>query len=1009
MEEHEQATEKAKQARQTEEHDQLKSNKISAQALDHSLQSVGLSLEMFRWRCDTARPLAAGESRHSLSREQFPQGFSDPDRRRRSCIVDKQGNRRLEVPRIPSPPKQLHLILDRGPCSWHMPFWLFSKMRIDGTFWADPNHQIWTSTQLALKESGYWCTFLEISLLCSVKGGPWEGSAFLNVIQEATEEYFTLVDSDADELLRFLEEPLSEELGMNQPGIVGSEEGFQRLRALVRSKLLSLKKGPKVKLARWFSYFDCADDMEGHWALHLFIMLYIGLRSRWWASLSETPLFKGRQLSAVQQDALEEPPQASSASSTTAPRTMKACNHELKQLKASCKNQLHVAAHLLCSLGTRSMMKMLNIAAALVRLDFGRMTVAHKSREGGRQWMLSMCAGGGRALLSELFSTVHDPKVPDCMRFSSSVCGDDRQTAQADELYLCERYLDLVRSLAKQRVLFVGLYEWALPAKLAALASSDQELVKSTLEWLQDLWHALEALESSSSHNKFAKGYLDELVWPAMPFVRNIMVGLWECEFSRVPPDIHEQVLAMSRGFRTTKAIEDAFNLGRDKEALSKRGGLVPRTMWHFLQSSQIAADCDRPQVVVSQAAQNLAGSQVSQKALPSAMFMGEAGTFSLGDDSWDSLTKNRDWTSLGPLSYLVMGFGTACLVASSGDVDLLEACWQSLIMVPGSVVKKASQHELFFVVHATHTCAFLWKLRHATACGSLVLDFGSSSDRDLFRMELVSDYAGWMAIAVSVLPPKLGAKHQAQLGKTPNSMVFVLDGRAEALVQYAARRAFTGLTVFYLNKLYTSARVKSAGSRPTTELPLTRALVQHFLPKLSADEVNTIVQLRKKKVQKEPSDSILLDMQSMTAANDLLDDDTKLALSKWQQSHGLHSSVAEKADGNMSVTKVGVACPGSSTSSSSRPKVSLTGASTPAWARDLLPQGIVGCGIKRDDVRHMRWQTYYPSPEPPRSWSRCWGAQCSSAEALHFVLAACWASHTAATGEQCPYDFALE
>lgn len=545
MEEHEAATEKMSKAQEGTERDVLRSNEVSVQALDHALQSMGLSLKQFQWQGSQARPLAAGETRYGLAEDVWPEGFRLVKRRRRSCILEASGSKRIEVPKLASAPKQLHIVLDRGPCSWPSLFWLYGHLGLDGTFWADPNHLVWTSTQAALKESGYWCTFVEISLLCSVKTGPWEGCAFLSVLREASEEYFTLVPEGSDELMRFFEAPLSVELGVASPGRLGSEDGFRHLRRKVQDRLEGMRQGSRVKLARWFSYFDCAAELEKEWSLHLFILLYIGLRSGWWASLAETPLMKRVDIGSEQAPAMEEQSACVASSSAQPPRTVKGSNEELKKLRAACKNQLHVVAHLLCSMGTRSMMKMLNIATAPIREDFGLMTTKHKTRKGGMDWLWDMCRGGSCDLLRKIFATLHDPKVTAFLFYSEAVDSQGSEASDRDQVFLCERYLDLVRCLAKQRLLFASLYEEALPAKLALLVSPFGSDVESVLSELSSIFDALCSLERQSLTDPFAKGILDDLAWPANPFVRHVLIALWDCEFAFVPPDVARQVEGM--------------------------------------------------------------------------------------------------------------------------------------------------------------------------------------------------------------------------------------------------------------------------------------------------------------------------------------------------------------------------------------------------------------------------------------------------------------------------------
>lgn len=149
--------------------DRLISNKITVEGLDHMLQGLGLSLASFRNQF-SAKALLAGESRYSVTEAEWPEGFQKLQRKRRACIAHTpSGARRIESPWVPESRRSLHLCLDRGPCSWPMVFWMYCRQGVSGTIQAGPNHLIWGSVKHAMQSSGFWSTFLEVSLVCSVK------------------------------------------------------------------------------------------------------------------------------------------------------------------------------------------------------------------------------------------------------------------------------------------------------------------------------------------------------------------------------------------------------------------------------------------------------------------------------------------------------------------------------------------------------------------------------------------------------------------------------------------------------------------------------------------------------------------------------------------------------------------------------------------------------------------------------------------------------------------------
>lgn len=406
-------------------------------------------------------------------------------------------------------------------------------------------------------------------------------------------------------------------------------------------------------------------------------------------------------------------------------------------------------------------------------------------------------------------------------------------------------------------------------------------------------------------------------------------------------------------------------------------------------------------------AAANLACSQSSGKVLSNAIFQAEGGQFSLG--SFDSLTKERDWTSHGSVSYPAMGFGSKALLNTEGDADKLAAAWVSLLFAQGTVVKHNSSRSLYFVINSTHLGVYLWRVSSESEMGTLRIIFTATPGQQPVVFEMVDDQTGWVSVALVAAPPLSAPRRVGKSGADSQSIAFRTEGKAEPVAVHSARLGFLGVTSHFLNKLYTQMRIKTKGRRLASDAALTRALVQALLPGLSPQEVERIVGLRKAKPSKEPSDSVLLDVHCSHVSADLLDADAKLALSKWQESRGLHPSYLDKAEAGESIAKLVSKASSSKADGSGRIKVSLTGSHTPEWAMALLLVGVTGCGVKCDTTRHMRWQTFYPCETPPRSWSRSWGSGHTSDQCLMYCLREVWAAHTRATGEQCPFDLTTE
>ena len=79
------------------------------------------------------------------------------------------------------------------------------------------------------------------------------------------------------------------------------------------------------------------------------------------------------------------------------------------------------------------------------------------------------------------------------------------------------------------------------------------------------------------------------------------------------------------------------------------------------------------------------------------------------------------------------------------------------------------------------------------------------------------------------------------------------------------------------------------------------------------------------------------------------------------------------------------------------------------ADARKLIPQGVVGCTLAKDEKLHMRWKASYATPADEQGvFTRVWNEERSSKEALFQCLDWLWSAHFRLTGEVCPSDFSI-
>lgn len=127
--------------------------------------------------------------------------------------------------------------------------------------------------------------------LAKLRAGPFLGSEFLSVFREVVDEYFVIFGLADDQLLRTFSGGSMSEMDIAEGHVHNTAEAWESFREHVRHQGAAMNNGSRVKLARWFSYFDCSSELEGTWSLHSFVLTYIGIRSGWFASIEDTNLF----------------------------------------------------------------------------------------------------------------------------------------------------------------------------------------------------------------------------------------------------------------------------------------------------------------------------------------------------------------------------------------------------------------------------------------------------------------------------------------------------------------------------------------------------------------------------------------------------------------------------------------------------------------------------------------------------------------------------------------------
>lgn len=386
------------------------SNALFVKALDHALQSgMNKNLKMFR-PSNPVCPIKTNQKQYFIDGNL--EGLEQEEGRViRSCIEESDDTgvvgRRLElVADIPRP--SLHVCLDRGSIGWTSALWMFLGQKIRGTFLPDPLHMAWGDVKNAVEDAGLGHVKLEAILLFSFASGPWKGAAFFQNVKDASLDFFHgLPGQKADELFSLMYDDICKDLGLCCTAEYGTPEHMKYVREQASQCSVFQKKGEKVKLSRFFSFIRKAREFESCWWSLACVLLYTGMLSRWWSGLDETPLYSHHRGPAAEGGVLGLG--AGAAAHAPPPEGAQpgvaASNFEIEELRARCKNTLHVASTILCNRFSRNLIIMIAMCSEPLEMDFNEMTVDLKTQQGTLAWWFRTVQYGFNYVLQQVMNS----------------------------------------------------------------------------------------------------------------------------------------------------------------------------------------------------------------------------------------------------------------------------------------------------------------------------------------------------------------------------------------------------------------------------------------------------------------------------------------------------------------------------------------------------------------------------------------------------------------------------
>ena len=1018
----------------------LVANMIHLRALDAALTNgIGRPLSDFVHH-NPPQPLRDGQKRrldpineisgHPPEIEQLPQGVV-----RKRCVItaDDGTDPYIETANMRCQ-ATLHQVPDQGPVGWYALFWMYCHAGIHGWFASDPHHRCWNDTKLALKDAGIWLAVLEVALAVNMPAGPYDGASWFHQMSTAAQR-FTASTTHEDPLFQASYDAISLDLGS---GILPEDHGTLSHENTVHNAVPRMEvfqnKGSKVKMCRWFNWFEGAKRLLSCW--HVMVMILTFFLVQDGVIRTAMQLVCRSDIEAKILQIREARAKAKAAPNTTASRQVRHSNVEVDALRAASKNQMHLAARIMAN---ERVYHITVIAVELtqpLRTTHG-LTVKKLHTPAGRvDFHTSHYLGTYNTELRWVVGAMSSPTLLSRCDFteppSAAIAALETHSwdhyPMADENELANCVVRLMRELISHRGLNCLDLERNVPGVFLGLLLDDAAQRESCLARLHHLWDSLHFVERTALTNTTCRSFLRRLVWPCSSWIRGLFLSLLEYDWKFIPEWVVGEIKAWASAVKTTELEEIFFNKLRDHERHSKANILGPLSSWVYMvgckEIESFGLAGPRPTIDTEQ----FKSDHKTANRLRASTFKHNLKPFSLGEELLATVTGKQTWPSLSPKRWAETVICTDLLQAAfnANSVAMIEGCWKNSLASAGWVLRPRSgeERQCLYVVRVTAHGLLVWPAIREPRRGDAPLIFRLDPDGRLDTL-FIQDYDDWSALSVRG-QSAISLCHKLQEPDRYRLPVQVYitgpDGAAaHSLKKVAARHGFPNLTITSLRKLATSEGMRfTKQTRPSNKAQWLRALLIQILGDLPEDELQHLMALGNCRKPVAIHESELLNPDHAPMVEEGFDEADVKDVKKDIKSALKQRGAAQSSRAGGSASSSGHAPSGlpASPSASSAPAASPAAPPpapaprppcfTPDWMKEYMPV-IVGCTV-RLDTRKNRFQVEYPRDVPPFSKTFTFGSKATQRQTcLAFVDAAEWAwqEHLARMpNQECPHDF---
>jgi len=706
-------------------------NKYNIVAADHSLAGgMGLDLLIFQAK-SPLRPLGPGEKRYDVDIKDLPAEIQRAARGRkcRSCIECADGSRKFEA--VWSGKRAVYSVaLDMGPVGWPTKLFLFTKVSIRGFCYPDPAHRRFDNVLVAACDSGLSSARAERMVTNEVLNGPWEGSGNYKSLKEAATEYFKLRDH-RDPLFRSLYPRICQDLFGEGMLMVGTEEHYRNVWALLPNLAIFKSRGRVTKVGRWFQWEEKSARMLQFDTVVALILSYVSLVKGWDKSFHDTPAggaFKK----------LAEQPALAPHVAVDARRKMKIKHSNIVGTNLNSKafqNTQHVALHILGDRLSRAATVAMCALAEPVKKEHGHTQIALSTTLGHANWYQEMAAGIRRDSTVGIVEQMCSPDLADAMHMDELF---EQRPASLEELITMS--FSFGRRVLMEEGVFCLSYHLGVPGRFFALNSKDPAIVAQAAQYIHDLWVTLTKAEdvarSPGKKGKVVKKHLAGMIWPAATWCREVCLALHEGGGQALPSDVAEELEGIASGPLWTTHVEKSFNFIRRQTDRSMSRSISSPAVWHRTCHNGLTEEMGLSQVVPT-AIDKLQKLGSIQQAMFTAKSREDM--FSLGASVLDDWVAGGTWASPSAMNFFKQFMMNSALFECDQDFSRLGDIWLSLLADGDCALTLASEAaagtntDVYVVLGATEMGVLTWSAKLLQGPGDVTFICMSTDTAEVF------------------------------------------------------------------------------------------------------------------------------------------------------------------------------------------------------------------------------------------------------------------------------------